>query len=137
MRYYLDTNILVYYFFKKESISNKVQNLFSDYANAFYASSVAVKELLLLHKIGKIKNRLYKSEEDILEKIKKSEIEIVFFNEYHFSKYAKLHIVEGHKDMNDHAIISQAISDKIALISSDGEFENYTTQGLNFVFNKR
>jgi PIN domain nuclease of toxin-antitoxin system len=39
--------------------------------------------------------------------------------------------------MNDHAIISQAISDKIALISSDGAFENYTAQGLNFVFNKR
>ena len=44
---------------------------------------------------------------------------------------------EGHKDVNDHVIIAQAISDKIPLISSDIEFENYVPQGLNFVFNKR
>jgi PIN domain nuclease of toxin-antitoxin system len=137
MRYYLDTNILVYFLFKKENIHHTVQSLLDDYANTFYVSSVAIKELILLHRIGKIKNRLYKSEEDILGKIKKSEIKIVFFNEHHFSKYAKLSIVDGHKDMNDHAIISQAISEKIALISSDREFENYTNQGLNFVYNKR
>jgi PIN domain nuclease of toxin-antitoxin system len=122
---------------KQSDISSKIASLLSDYANTFYASSVAVKELILLHRIGKIKNQFYKSEEDLLDEITRSEIKIVFFNEHHFSKYTKLKIVEGHKDMNDHAIISQAMSDKIALISSDGEFENYAAQGLNFVFNKR
>jgi len=33
--------------------------------------------------------------------------------------------------------LSQAISDKISLISSDKEFYNYQKQGLNFIFNKR
>jgi PIN domain nuclease of toxin-antitoxin system len=138
MRYYLDTNILVFILLKThDDINSEVSNLLSDYSNSFYASSVAVEELILLYRIGKIKNRRYKSEEDILDEIKKSEIKIIFFNEHHFSKYAKLTIIDGHKDMNDHAIIAQAIADKIALISSDREFKNYTSQGLNFIFNKR
>jgi PIN domain nuclease of toxin-antitoxin system len=138
MRYYLDTNILIFILqSSNDDISSKVTNLLSDYANTFYVSSVAVQELILLHRIGKKKHLLYKSEKDMLDEIERSEIKIVFFNEHHFSKYAKLTIIEGHKDMNDHAIISQAISDKMTLISSDGEFENYTTQGLDFVFNKR
>ncbi|GHT02127.1 hypothetical protein AGMMS49525_05100 [Bacteroidia bacterium] len=139
MRYYLDTNLLVFILSgkKQNEISPKVFNILTDYANLLYTSSVAVKELILLYRIGKAKPLCFKSEEDILDEIKKSDIKIVFFNEHHFAKYAKLSIVEGHKDMNDHAIISQAISDKIALISSDHEFKNYTDQGLNFVFNKR
>jgi PIN domain nuclease of toxin-antitoxin system len=36
-----------------------------------------------------------------------------------------------------HVIIAQAISDKIPLISSDQKFKLYTSQGLDFVFNKR
>jgi PIN domain nuclease of toxin-antitoxin system len=122
---------------KQSDISTPISNLLSDYANILYTSSVAVKELILLHRIGKAKSLPFKSEKDILNEIKKYGIEIVFFNEHHFTKYAKLTIVEGHKDMNDHAIISQAIADKIALISSDNEFKNYTTQGLEFVFNQR
>jgi len=39
--------------------------------------------------------------------------------------------------MNDHLIISQAISDKIPVISSDYKFKEYIEQGLDFVFNKR
>jgi PIN domain nuclease of toxin-antitoxin system len=53
------------------------------------------------------------------------------------SKYVELSLSAGHRDMNDHAIISQAISDKIPLISSDMKFHDYTKQGLNFVYNKR
>jgi len=52
-------------------------------------------------------------------------------------QYLSLQIDENHKDMNDHLIISQAISDKIPLISSDNKFPFYETQNLKFVFNKR
>jgi PIN domain nuclease of toxin-antitoxin system len=103
----------------------------------FYISSTVVKELILLYRIGKIKSRRFKSEEDILNTIKQSDIQIVFFNEHHLSQYAKLSIAEGHKDMNDHAIIAQAISDKLPLISSDHTFSEYISQGLDFIFNKR
>jgi PIN domain nuclease of toxin-antitoxin system len=138
MRYYLDTNVLVFILTKKDDdISSRVSDILNDYANLFYVSSVAVKELIFLFRIGKIRTRYYKSEQDILYEMKNSDIKIVWFNELHFSKYSELSIVEGHKDMNDHAIIAQAISDRIPLISSDREFKNYVTQGLELVFNKR
>jgi PIN domain nuclease of toxin-antitoxin system len=138
MRYYLDTNMLIFILSKDpDEINSKTSNILTDYTNIFYVSSVAVKELILLYRIGKAVPKTIKSEEDILNEIKKSGIEIIFFNEHHFSTYTKLSIVEGHKDMNDHAIIAQAISDKVALISSDHTFKKYTSQGLDFVFNKR
>ncbi|GHT43681.1 hypothetical protein AGMMS49965_17950 [Bacteroidia bacterium] len=138
MRYYIDTNVLIFVLSKtKDDLSSKVADILFDCVNTIYVSSIAVQELLLLYRIGKMGHLRFKSEADMLAEIKNSNIEMVFFNEYHFAKYAKLEIVAGHKDMNDHAIIAQAMSDKIALISSDKEFTNYTAQGLNFVFNKR
>ena len=138
MRYYLDTNLLVFILTGNyDEIDYKVASIIKDYSTILYASSVAVKELVLLFRIGKLKSRRYKSEQGLLNELKKSGIEVVFFNEHHFRKYTHLQIVEGHKDMNDHAIIAQAISDKIPLISSDRCFANYKSQGLDFIYNKR
>jgi PIN domain nuclease of toxin-antitoxin system len=138
MRYYLDTNLLVFILFDiHDEIDRDVSAILKDYSTVLYASSVSIKELILLFKIGKLKFLRYKSEYDLLTELKRAGIEIVFFNEHHFGKYAKLQIREDHKDMNDHAIIAQAISDRILLVSSDHKFKSYVSQGLNLVFNKR
>ncbi|MDR1341534.1 MAG: toxin PIN, partial [Prevotellaceae bacterium] len=68
---------------------------------------------------------------------KEADIEIRFFNQHHITQYARLVVQDSHKDINDHAIIAQAVSDKIPLISSDHAFKNYISQGLCFIFNKR
>jgi PIN domain nuclease of toxin-antitoxin system len=47
---------------------------------------------------------------------------------------ADLTIKPEHKNTNDHQIISQAITEKIPLISSDEDFVFYENQGLNFIF---
>ena len=138
MRYYLDTNILLFILLRREDeIDHKIASVINDYSSILYVSSVVVKELLLLYKIGKFKAPLYKSEKDLLSAIQKLHIEIVFFNQHHLNAYTALQIAESHKDMNDHAIISQAISDKISVISSDTKFKDYTNQGLKFIYNKR
>ena len=138
MRYYLDTNILLFILLRREDeIDQKIASTINDYLSILYVSSVAVKELLLLYRIGKFKAPLYKSEKDILDRIESLHIEIVFFNQHHLDTYAALQIVDDHKDINDHAIISQAISDKISVISSDAKFKDYTNQGLKFIYNKR
>jgi len=138
MRYYLDTNILIFTLSKnKNEIIHKVATILSDYSTTLYVSSIVIQEILLLYRIGKIKALRYKSEEDILTDIEKAGIEINFFNEHHLNTYSSLSIVDDHKDMNDHSIIAQAISDKIPLISSDTKFKEYIPQGLNFVYNKR
>jgi PIN domain nuclease of toxin-antitoxin system len=120
-----------------DEIKSNVADILEDYSTILYVSSVSVKELLLLYRIGKLKSQRFKSEQVILDNLKNVGIKTVFFNEHHFSKYSQLQIADGHKDMNDHAIIAQAISDKIPLISSDHAFKNYVSQGLDFVFNRR
>ena len=47
MRYYLDTNVLIYVLMRdNDSISRDIENIFDDYSNRFYVSSVAVRELI-------------------------------------------------------------------------------------------
>jgi PIN domain nuclease of toxin-antitoxin system len=136
-RYYLDTNMLLFILSNADEIDKNVSALLKDIANILYTSSIAVQELLFLLRIEKIRSKIYKTEEDLLNGLAENSIEIIFFNSAHFLTYTKIHIIENHKDMNDHAIIAQAISDKITLISSDNAFKNYTSQGLKFLFNKR
>ncbi|GHT70343.1 hypothetical protein AGMMS50239_38600 [Bacteroidia bacterium] len=138
MRYYLDTNILVFILSNaKDDINTQVVNKIFDYSNMLYASSIAINELILLYKTGKIELSECKSAKDIIIQIKRYDIEIVYYNQLHLAKYIDLKLVPDHKDLTDHAIIAQAISDKIPLISSDHKFKNYVSQGLNFVYNKR
>jgi PIN domain nuclease of toxin-antitoxin system len=138
-RYYLDTNMLVFILQRNnDNINATIENLLCDCSSILYTSSVAVSELILLYRIGKVNLKRYKSEQNIQDEMKNTYgIETVFFNARHLLGYSNLQISTGHKDMNDHAIIAQAISDKIPLISSDREFEKYTSQGLTFVLNKR
>ena len=138
MRYYLDTNMLVFILSREtDEINYKAASIINDYSSILYVSSIAVQELLLLFRIGKIRSNVFKSEKDLLSAIQTLNIEIIFFNQHHLDTYIALQIANGHKDMNDHAIISQAISDKIHIISSDAKFKDYASQGLKFVYNRR
>ena len=138
MRYYLDTNVLIYVLMRDyDNLSRDVEYILDDYANRFYVSSVAVRELIHTYKSGDIEGKNLKSVEMIFETMDNLGIEIVPMNKYHLLEYAALETVMGHKDPNDHIIISQAIADKIPIISSDRKFKEYTEQGLRFVFNRR
>jgi PIN domain nuclease of toxin-antitoxin system len=122
----------------QDNIYSRVRNIIIDYANTLLVSSVVVQELLLLFRIGKFTPKSqYKNEQSIIRTVSDLGIKMVFFNENHFAEYSKLTILDDHKDMNDHLIISQAISDRIPLISSDHKFKCYIPQGLELVFNKR
>jgi PIN domain nuclease of toxin-antitoxin system len=118
-------------------IEAKVINILYDFSNILYTSSIAINELIFLHKSGKIELVNCKSSQDVLNGIRKAGIEIVFYNTYHLKKYLELNLVQNHKDLNDHAIIAQSISDKIPVISCDHNFKLYQKQGLQLVFNKR
>ena len=139
MRYYLDTNILVFILHNVfDNIHYEVRSILEDCANHLFVSSVAVQELILLFRIGKLNYRhAYKDEKDLIAKIEELNIQTVYFTKENNLTYLNLQIAEKHKDLNDLLIISQAISDKIPLISSDKEFFNYEKQGLKFIFNKR
>ena len=140
MRYYLDTNIIAFFLFDKkleDNFDKNVRNLFSDYENMFYVSSIAARELVKLYNDGELKSGKYKSYKDLFSFMDELGIEIKHFTKKHVTTYADLYPVENHKDPNDHMIIAQAVSEKIPVISSDQKFKFYENQGLQLVFNKR
>jgi len=140
MRYYLDTNILVFLLFDKnlkDNLSRKVLTIFSEYENLCFTSSIAMRELVYLYNSSYYKTDKYKNTSEIFRAIDAMRIEIKPFTQHHVMTYASMTFASNHKDPNDHMIIAQAISDKIPLISSDTEFQFYEEQKLKFIFNKR
>ncbi len=125
-------------FGEKDKISQETQSILSDYNCQLYVSIIAVNELLQLWRIGKVKSKKFKSANDLVKSIETDLlIKIEPFSIQNLEVLAKLIVSENHNDPFDHAIISQAISDKLTLISSDTKFKHYTSQKLKFVFNKR
>lgn len=138
-KYLLDTNIIVFLVLgDSDSISHNTTTILEDYSNLLYTNTIVVSELLQLYRIKKIKPVKYKTATEIVEAIEKElYIKILPFTKEHLHTLSKLTIAEGHNDPADHAIISQAITEKLILVSSDRKFEHYTKQNLKFVFNKR
>lgn len=138
MRYLLDTNIIAHLVMdNKDDISNDVWEIINDFSNQLYTSTISIIELFQLYRIGKIKPPFGTKKEmtDYIES--QFYIEILPYGKNQIEQLALLEILKEHNDPFDHAIISQAVADRLVLVSSDRKFENYTPQGLEFVFNKR
>jgi PIN domain nuclease of toxin-antitoxin system len=133
-RYLLDTNIVLFSLHNPKELEQKVVDRLGDYNNRFYVSTVSIQEIIHLYKRNKIVTK-WKKAEDILPSIEAWYFEMLPVKKEHLLTYSKLSTSESHNDPNDHIIISQAITEKITLISSDHKFEDYTKQNLNFLFN--
>lgn len=140
MRVYLDTNILAFLLLDNGEVSDDVQAILADYDNVLMVSVVCVDELIHLCQIGKIpinKKGFIKSPKDITAWLEGNGIQIIEVKKKHLDEVADLHLYDDHRDPNDRLIISQAISDRIPLVSSDRKFERYEKYGLDFIFNER
>jgi PIN domain nuclease of toxin-antitoxin system len=140
-RYYLDTNILVFLLEKRsDEISKEVGELIMDYENLLFTSTICVHELIHLSQIGKLHIKRKGKNADISEFsqwLDEISIKIVPVTVQNLQTYSTLPLFDEHRDPNDRLIIAQAISDKIALVSSDRKFYMYEKYGLEFVFNRR
>lgn len=136
-RYLLDTQIVVFFFLNQKELTRDVQDKLADYSNLFYVSTTTVKELIHLYNSGRIKMKEWKTAAEILPALKGAYFELLPVKEEHLATYATLATLKGHNDPNDHIIISQAITERMFLISSDQKFEQYFSQKLHFIFNKR
>jgi PIN domain nuclease of toxin-antitoxin system len=135
-RYLLDTNVVLFSIHNPKEINRNVDDLLMDYNNQFFVSMVSIQEIIHLYKREKIQTN-WKKVEDILPAIDAARFEILPVKKEHLITYSKLIPLNSHNDPNDHVIISQAITEKITLISSDRQFEHYVKQNLNFIFNSR
>lgn len=140
MRYLLDTNILVYSIIDRDSLCTDVKEILSDYDNSFYISAETVKELIVLLRKGRIGSRIWKTAKEMVDSISYDYfITVLPVDNEVMKTYSSLNINENenHNDPSDHVIISQAITLKIPLISSDRKFAFYERQGLDFVYNHK
>jgi PIN domain nuclease of toxin-antitoxin system len=140
-RYLLDTNIIVFLILgETDDVSKDVSSILEDYSNLLYTDTIVISEILQLVRIGKLKlPKKYKNGNmKIIRAIENDfRIEIKPYTRQHSETLAGLNIPDDHNDPFDHAIIAHTIAEKLVLISSDTQFEQYTKQKLKFVFNER
>lgn len=138
MRYLLDTNIVIFLFTENtDDICRDVEEIINDYQSVLYVSSLSLVEIKHLFEKGKIKTK-FKTTEEIFKYISEIlNLRLLHTKDEHLKTYGGLNIIEEKTDLIDRFIISQAITEKIFLVSSDRAFENYTSQKLKFIFNKR
>ena len=138
MRYLIDTHIFLWYAKEQENLSRNILALFADYENEFYVSSETLKELIVLwHKKSSIR-RWWKSPLDLIRAIEDDYgFSILYLHKEHYETYARLERNEkqDHNDPSDHIIISQAICNRMPLISDDAKFPYYRKQGLDLIEN--
>lgn len=139
MRYFLDTNILVYAIQDRDSLSNDVKAILKDYDNTFYMSSESIKELIVAYRNKKLLNKYWKTAREMVAAITDDYfITVMPVDNEVMKTYSTLDInmAEEHKDPSDHVIISHAITLHMPLVSSDHKFLFYKKQGLDLTYNE-
>ena len=140
MRYLLDSNIFVYLATDIDYLDANVKALLNEPDSLLYISSASVMELVVAFNNKGFDTTRWKSAEEMVRSIYEEYfIEILPFRQEHLLTFSRLraNTAKGHKDPFDHMIISHAITEKMALVSSDQRFPFYKRQGLNLVFNKK
>jgi PIN domain nuclease of toxin-antitoxin system len=137
MRYLIDTNIFIRIVTENDRLSADVRYILDDYENIIYVSSESIKEFIHLvqnNKIVPIKEIRSRNILDVVENT--FELNVKYVAKEHLCTLAKLDLVEGHNDPSDRLIISQALTERMTLISSDTKFPRYRKQGLQLITNR-
>jgi len=136
MRFLIDTNIFLFAMRERDKLHKDVLDIITDYENKIYISSESIKEIILLLRAGKIEKPTWKTTEDIFASVEEYGFTVDYIKKEHIIALGRIEPIPDHKDPFDHAIIAHAIANKITLISSDAQMQNYRNQGLKFILNK-
>ncbi len=130
-RFLIDTNVLVH--FLEEVLDEHTYELLRDYANQIYISSVSVMEFINLVQSGRVKNHKFGKEKVLQLITEKLYFKVLYVAPQHLEELERLPSVPNHNDPNDRLIISQALSNRLELVSSDSQFVHYRKYGLEFI----
>ena len=136
MRYLIDTNIFTKIVKDSDLLSDNVKEIIENYENIIYVSSESIKEFIHLVQNEKIVLRKGISVSNVFDYVESAlGFNVKYVAKEHLQTFAKLDLVEGHNDPSDRLIISQALTEKMPLISSDTKFPKYRKLGLDLIFN--
>jgi PIN domain nuclease of toxin-antitoxin system len=136
-RYLVDTNVALYWLFNQKELEGYVHDILGSFNGLFFISTVSVQEIIHLYTRGNKLETPWKRPEEILPTLDATGWELLPVKRDHLATFATLNPKFGHNDPSDHVIVSQAIAERLTLISSDLAFEFYTTLGLSLLFNVR
>ncbi|MBQ7531395.1 MAG: type II toxin-antitoxin system VapC family toxin [Paludibacteraceae bacterium] len=139
MRFLLDTNVFIHYLTDTDSLSGDVMAILTDYDNQFYLSAESVKEMVVAFRKKGFNSKRWKTARQMVESLEDFGVSILPIRREHLLTLSSLIINEAqeHNDPSDHIIISQAITEHLALISADRKFPFYRAQGLELIESKR
>lgn len=134
MRCLLDTHILIWVLTDHQRLDPAVRAVLTDASHTFYFSMESIREIILKVKQGKL--ALPIDIDALLFELQDSYgIRLLTVKPKHLQKLYALQTPATHKDPFDHLLISQAIADKLTLISADRNFPYYQAQGLSLLIN--
>ncbi len=134
-RYLLDTQIFIWLISNSQKLNSNIKDELEDYNNLLFLSPISLMEIAIKNRdrdldfIGFDFNYLVKNIE------KEFGLKILEIRPMQLDVLNKLIYPTSHKDPFDHTIISQAIAEKICLISADRKFPFYIQQGLELLTN--
>ena len=135
MRYLIDTSIFTK--IVNDLLSDNIRSIIYNYENIIYVNSESIKEFIHLVQTEKIILKKNIRSLDVFDFIENTlDFKVKYVTKEHLRTFTKLDLVEGHNDPSDRLIISQAITEKIPLISSDSKFPKYRKQGLDLIYNR-
>lgn len=139
MRVLIDTCIFVFMISDEERLSPDVATILSDYDTELCLSMESVRELVIAYRNNSFNTRRWRTATDLIRSISDEYfITILTVGFETMETYSRLRIneAEGHHDPSDHIIISQALTERLPLITSDHKFKFYKKQGLDLIYNE-
>lgn len=121
MNYLLDTHTFLWFLEGSRSLSKKARMTIENPENNSYISIASIWEIAIKISLGKLK--LDFELEDLKTEILRNSFEILPLDFEHFIELSRLE--ENHRDPFDRIIISQAISERLSVISKDSNFKLY------------
>ena len=132
----LDTCVIIDLLIDMDNLSRGAQKIIEDPDNVLFASAESMRELVVHFNNKKLLNRYFKNATDVLKAVEEElDIEFLPIRRNVGYAYSNLRINEAdeHYDPSDHIIISHAITERMALMSSDLKFPFYRNQGLELI----
>ena len=136
MRLMLDTCVIIDLLIDVDNLSKGALDILSDSENVLFASCESMRELVVHFNNKKLLNRYFKTPADVLRAVEEElDIEFLPIRRNVGFVYSRLRLNEAadHRDPSDHVIIAHAISERMALMSSDHNFPFYRNQGLELI----
>jgi len=132
----LDTCAIIDLLTDIEGMSKGARDMIDDPENVLFASAESMRELVVHFNNKKLLSRYFKDSTDVLRTVEEElDIEFLPIRRNVGYAYSRLRINEAdeHHDPSDHIIISHAITERMALMSSDTKFPFYRKQGLELI----